>query len=134
MAPNSPSPTVNIPATPPARNAIRSAFRRPDSLAAFAVRTFARTASHMPTYPVMALNAAPRRKAIERPNRSANSLWAASSGTGSAKNSRTVMIAMNTATVRNWRLRYAFAPTWIAVAISRIFGDPSGAARTSRTR
>ncbi len=49
MAPNSPIPTVNIPATPPARKAIRIARRSPVSRAAFAVRTFARTASHMPT-------------------------------------------------------------------------------------
>ena len=96
---------MNIPATPPARNAIRSARRRPDSLAAFAVRTFARTASHIPAYPVIALNAAPRMNAIERPNRSANSLCAAFSGTGSAKNSSTARTAMKTATVRNWRLR-----------------------------
>ena len=105
MAPRSPSPTVNIPATPPARNAIRNARRRPDSLAAFAVRTLARTASHIPAYPVIALNAAPRMNATERPNRSANSLWAAFSGTGSAKNSRTVSTAMKTATVRNCRFR-----------------------------
>ena len=59
MAPKRPSPTVNIPATPPARNASLTAARRPDSRAAFAVRTFARTASHIPTYPVMAENPRP---------------------------------------------------------------------------
>ncbi len=59
MAPKSPKPTVNIPATPPARNASLTAARRPDSRAAFAVRTFARTASHMPTYPVIAEKLAP---------------------------------------------------------------------------
>ncbi len=48
VAPNRPRPTVNIPATPPARNAIVSALRRPDSRAALAVRTLARTASHIP--------------------------------------------------------------------------------------
>ena len=40
---------MNIPATPPERNAIRIACLRPDSRAAFAVRTLARTASHIPT-------------------------------------------------------------------------------------
>ena len=29
-----------------------------------------------------------------------------------------------TAIVRNWRFRYAAAPSWIAVAISIIFGVP----------
>jgi hypothetical protein len=49
VAPKRPRPTVNIPATPPARNASFTAIRSPDSRAAFAVRTFARTASHIPT-------------------------------------------------------------------------------------
>ena len=39
---------MNMPATPPERNAIRIACLSPDSRAALAVRTFARTASHMP--------------------------------------------------------------------------------------
>ena len=68
-APSSPSPTVNMPATPPARNAIVSARRRPDSRAALATRTFARTASDMPANPVSALNPAPSTKASERPRR-----------------------------------------------------------------
>ncbi len=38
------------------------------------------------------------------------------------------------AIVRNWRLRYAKAPSWIAAAISRIFGVPSSAAITDRAR
>ncbi len=105
MAPSSPSPTVNMPATPPALNASRIALRRPDSLAAFAVRTFARTASHMPVYPVIALNPAPRMNATERPTRMNVSPWAAFSETGSAKNSTTVSRPMKTPTVRNWRLR-----------------------------
>ncbi len=58
-----------MPATPPARNAIRSALRRPLSRAAFAVRTLARTASHMPANPVVAEKTAPIRKATDRPTR-----------------------------------------------------------------
>ena len=67
---------MNIPATPPARNAIRIAARSPVSRAAFAVRTFARTASHMPANPVSAENPAPRMNAIERPRRIEDSEYA----------------------------------------------------------
>ena len=42
-------PTVNMPATPPVRNAICIAACSPESLAAAATRTLPRTASHMPT-------------------------------------------------------------------------------------
>ena len=35
-----------------------------------------------------------------------------------------------TAIVLNWRLRYAIAPTWIASAISTIFGVPVSLAST----
>ena len=104
-APSSPSPTVNIPATPPARNAIRMALRSPPSRAAFAVRTLARTASHIPTYPVSAEKLAPRMNAIERPNLIENSECSALAGAGSTKNSATASTARNTATVRNWRDR-----------------------------
>jgi hypothetical protein len=69
------------------------------------VRTLARTASHIPVYPVIALNPAPRMKAIERPIRMKLSPWAASSDTGSAKNRMTVSRPMKIPTVRNWRLR-----------------------------
>ena len=37
-------------------------------------------------------------------------------------------------TVRNWRLRYAAAPSWIALAISCIFGVPWSRASTSLAR
>ena len=83
---------------------------------------------------MIALNAAPRMNAIDRPNLIEKSLWLANSGTGRAKNRTTVRIAMKTATVRNWRFRYAFAPIWMDRAISFIFSEPSGAAKTSRTR
>ena len=36
-----------------------------------------------------------------------------------------------TAIVLNWRFRYANAPSWIALAISFIFGEPSSAAMTN---
>ena len=39
-----------------------------------------------------------------------------------------------TAIVLNWRLRYADAPSWIALAISIIFGVPWSWARTSFIR
>jgi len=72
--------------------------------------------------------------ASERPKRMNSSPCSAFSGTGSAKNSTTVRAARNTPSVLNWRRRYALAPSWIAFAISRIFGVPSDAASTSRTR
>ena len=48
VAPSRPRPTVNMPATPPARNAIFSASGSELRFAAAAVRTFARVASVMP--------------------------------------------------------------------------------------
>ena len=47
-APKSPSPTVNIPTTPPVRNAIWTALTAEPWRAASATRTLARTASHIP--------------------------------------------------------------------------------------
>ncbi len=44
--------------------------------------------------------------------------------TTTVSGTRTMMI------VRNWRFRYAAAPSWIAVAISIIFGVPWSSART----
>ncbi len=41
---------------------------------------------------------------------------------------------MMTPIVRNCRFRYAEAPSWIAAAISRIFGVPWSAANTERAR
>ena len=60
---------MNIPATPPVRNASVIADRSPDSRAAFATRTLPRTASHIPEKPVVAEKSAPTAKAIERPSR-----------------------------------------------------------------
>src|SRR6516165_607318 len=61
-APNRPRPTVNMPATPPVRNAIRIAGRSPPSRAAAATRTLPRVHSVIPTNPVSAENSAPTRK------------------------------------------------------------------------
>ena len=38
------------------------------------------------------------------------------------------------AIVRNWRARNASAPSWMALAISRILGVPWSAARTPRAK
>ena len=38
------------------------------------------------------------------------------------------------AIVRNWRFRKASAPSWMALAISRILAEPGSAASTPRTR
>ena len=135
MAPSSPSPTVNMPATPPARNAIFSARRSPDSRAAFAVRTFARTASHIPAYPVSALNTAPRMNASERPTLIDNSECVGVLGRRQQEEQHhgeqspgRCRPSGTDATDRR------FAPSWIARAISFIFSVPSEALRTSRTR
>src|ERR1700741_2162579 len=52
VAPNRPRPTVNMPATPPVRNATCSAFGIDPVFAAAAVRTLPRTARLMPMNPV----------------------------------------------------------------------------------
>ena len=104
VAPKRPRPTVNIPATPPARNAMRMARRRPDSRAAFAVRTFARTASHMPVNPVSAEKPAPRMNASERPNRIEKLEWTACAGVGSTMNRTTVRMRQEDAQRRELAL------------------------------
>jgi hypothetical protein len=105
VAPKRPSPTVNIPATPPVRKARRRARRRPASRAAFATRTFPRTASHIPANPVMAEKPAPKMNAIDRPSRIVIAEWTCSFGTGRMKNSATASTPMKIPTVRNWRFR-----------------------------
>ena len=52
VAPSRPRPTVNMPATPPVRNATWSASRSEPVLAAAAVRTLPRVARLMPMKPV----------------------------------------------------------------------------------
>ena len=117
-----------MPTTPPVRNAMRVAFSRPpSSRAAEATRMLAAVASRIPRLPIVAENTAPMMKKMERPMRSPMS------SAGSAK-SRTNTTMTNTPSVRNWRLRYATAPSWTARPISCIFGVPSSAARTSLRR
>ena len=60
---------MNIPATPPVRNAIRIARCSPPSRAAAATRTLPRTHSDIPVNPVSAEKPAPTRKKIDRPQR-----------------------------------------------------------------
>jgi hypothetical protein len=97
-APRRPRPTVNMPATPPVRNAMRIATFSPDSLAAAATRTFPRTASHMPVKPVSAEKRAPTTKNTERPM--ATPVEAAGN-----RKSRNGIAMTNTASVRNCRVR-----------------------------
>ena len=87
-----------MPTTPPVRKAMRIARGEPDSLAAAATRTLARTASHMPMYPVSAENAAPMRKKIDRPIR----CEVVSAGNASSRKNAT---RANHASVRNCRAR-----------------------------
>ena len=89
---------MNIPATPPVRNAMRIASRSPASRAAAATRTFPRTASHIPANPVSAENSAPTTKNIDLPTRTP------ALSAGSSRSSRG-MSTTKTPTVRNCRLR-----------------------------
>ena len=54
------------------------------------------------------------------------------SGAGSSRSTKKIRTT-KTAMVLNWRLRYAAAPSWTAVAISCIFAVPWLAASTVRT-
>src|SRR5580658_1547243 len=125
-APNRPRPTVNIPATPPVRNAIRIAGCSPPSRAAAATRTLPRVHSVIPTNPVTAENTAPTRKKMLRPQRTP----APSAGSRSRMKK---MAITKMPRVWNWRRRYAAAPSWTARAISCIFWVPWLAASTSLT-
>ena len=91
---------MNIPATPPVRNAIRIAGRSPaaPSRAAAATRTLPRTARDIPVNPVVAENKAPTRKKMLRPQRTD----AESAGSSRRmKKIGTTKMPM----VRNWRRR-----------------------------
>ncbi len=66
VAPSRPRPTVNIPATPPVRNATLSAAGSEPDFAAAAVRTLPRTARLMPTKPVSPDSAHPAMNASVR--------------------------------------------------------------------
>src|SRR5665647_1403854 len=126
-APSRPSPTTDMPTTPPVRKAIRAPAARPlRSPAAAATRTLARTASHMPRYPMAAEKPAPSRKKTDRPTRIPVS--------PGSRNSSPNTTAAKSTRVRNIRLRYAAAPSWTAWAISCMRGVPSCAASTCRRR
>ena len=108
------------------------------SRAAAAVRTLPRVASVMPMYPVRPEAMQPRMNATVRavPD-AANDSADDSSGrriSVDVKNTIAATGTTMTAMVRNCRFRYAAAPSWIAFAISRIFGVPSSAASTDRAR
>jgi hypothetical protein len=122
---------VRKPTTPPVRNAIRIAFSRPPSCsrAAAATRRLARVAIAMPAAPMNAEKTAPTTKNTDRPTCTA----VPPSFTGS-RNSRTTAITTNTASVLNWRYRYAVAPSCTAPAISCIFSVPRPAVSTDLTR
>jgi hypothetical protein len=66
VAPRSPSPTVNIPATPPVRKATVRARGMLLLSAAAAVRTLPRVAKVIPMYPVRPEARQPNTKAIVR--------------------------------------------------------------------
>ncbi len=87
------------------------------SLAAWAVRTLARTEIDMPIYPVAPESTAPTKnpKAVSQ-----------SSTKPSTRNNTTPTMAM----VVYWRFKYALAPCWMAAAISCIRSVPAGLAST----
>ncbi len=128
VAPSRPRPTVNMPATPPVRKATLSAAGSDPDLAAAAVRTLPRVASVIPMKPVNPDRNAPAMNAIVR-NRPDWALVSATTPSGSTilvdvRNTIAATGIMITAMVLNCRRRYAAAPTWIASAISIIFGVP----------
>ncbi len=128
VAPISPRPTVYMPATPPVRNATFNAPAREPVRAAAAVRTLPRTARLIPMNPVRPDRNAPATNAVVRnapdaPNDNAVAPPGLSTSVEERKTSPATGTRMN-AMVRNWRRRYAIAPSWIAVAISCIFGVP----------
>ncbi len=135
VAPRRPRPAVNSPIVPPARNATCMAASIEPFWAAAAVRTFALVASHIPRYPMNPEKLAPKRKASVRqspdwtrlrPSPVEFSTSAEVTNTTTARGTTIIRI------VRNWRLMYAMAPSWIASAISFIFSLPVSFARTPR--
>ena len=109
VAPSSPRPTVNMPATPPVRNATRSAAGSEPVLAAAAVRTLPLTARLMPMKPVSPDRNAPATNAIVRKMPDCTKLSASTpSGLFTAvavKNTTTSSGTRITEIVLNWRLR-----------------------------
>ncbi len=109
VAPRSPSPTVNIPATPPVRKAIRNAAGSDPVFAAAAVRTLPRTARLIPMKPVSPERKAPATNASVRyaPDW-ANVRTAVPSRSKTAVDVRKTTAPTGTTIrtmVRNWRFR-----------------------------
>ncbi len=134
VAPKRPRPTVNMPATPPVRKATESASGSEFLLAAAAVRTLPRTARLMPMKPVRPDMKQPRMNAsVRNAPDSTKERASEPSGFFTATDVTNTMIASGiriTTIVWNCRRRYAMAPSWIAWAISFIFGVPSSSAST----
>ncbi len=109
VAPRRPRPTVNMPATPPVRKAMVSAFGMLPVRAAAAVRTLPRVASVMPMKPVRPDARQPSRKATVRhvPDWRYVKLVAPSGSRISVdvKNTIAATGTMITAMVRNCRFR-----------------------------
>ena len=138
VAPSRPRPTQSMPVMAPVRKAT---FRAPGSFpsrAAAAVRTLPRTARLIPMNPVSPDRVAPAKKHSTRkppaaPNDSAMDplgRWTLVA----VKKISTARGMMMMAMARNWRRRKATAPSWMAAAISRIFGVPVSARSTPRMR
>ena len=108
VAPRRPRPTVNMPATPPVRNATLSAAGSEPLFAAAAVRTLPRTARLIPMKPVSADRNAPSTKASVRkrpdsPNESSSTAPFRTSV--EVTNTRTATGTRMRAMVRNCRRR-----------------------------
>ena len=109
VAPKRPRPTVNMPATPPVRNATFRAAGSEPTFAAAAVRTLPRTARPMPMNPVRPDMRQPARKASVRKmpdcaNESA-SVPSPLSTLVDVRNTSTASGIKMMPMVRNWRLR-----------------------------
>ena len=93
----------------------------------------------MPMNPVSPDNMPPAtnasvRKMPDAPNDNASELSAGLMTFVDVRNTMTASGTRITPMVLNWRFRYAIAPSWIALAISFIFGVPWSAASTPRMR
>ena len=137
VAPSRPRPTHNMPVTEPVRNAtFRASDIPPPRAAAAVVLTFPRTAMLIPMNPVSPDRVAPSKKHSTR-NPPASPKERAIDPSG-----RTTLVAvkkMSTASgmtttmiARNCLRRKAWAPSWMALAMSRIFWLPWSARRTPR--
>ena len=113
-------PTTSRPVTAPPLNAMQSAPWRL-VLAAWAVRTLASTAIRIPMNPAASEHAAPSRNpsAVGQPLKIT---------------AKMKMITAMTPMVATWRLRYALAPSSMALATSFIRPSPAGAFTMTRIK